>query len=215
MQLLHAGPAWLWALVAGILITTLLVLGFLRPHRADLQGAAPARSAWPACSVKLLVFVAVINGVAAAAFLVVVMRISGSRRLMGDYVNGNTANILGWLTATLMAARRHLPARHRGNRHLTDPKHSGWSGDSDASRSALRGVLGFPRLQLELAGCLARSSFSLQPLISGGLAGLLLSLALDYFRLVLGLLAQTHDRLPSCPRAATLPGVAHMDRVLR
>ena len=27
MQLLHAGPAWLWALVAGVLITTLLVLG--------------------------------------------------------------------------------------------------------------------------------------------------------------------------------------------
>jgi len=32
------------------------------------------------------------------------MRISGSRRIMGDYVNGNTANILGWLTVTLMAA---------------------------------------------------------------------------------------------------------------
>jgi natural resistance-associated macrophage protein len=27
MQLLHAGPTWLWALVAGILITALLVLG--------------------------------------------------------------------------------------------------------------------------------------------------------------------------------------------
>ena len=27
MQLLHAGPAWLWALVAGTLITALLVLG--------------------------------------------------------------------------------------------------------------------------------------------------------------------------------------------
>jgi NRAMP (natural resistance-associated macrophage protein)-like metal ion transporter len=54
--------------------------------------------------IKLLVFVAVINGVAAAPFLVVVMRVSGSRRIMGDYVNGNAANILGWLTAALMAA---------------------------------------------------------------------------------------------------------------
>ena len=54
--------------------------------------------------IKLLVFVAVINGVAAAPFLVVVMRVSGSRRIMGDYVNGNTANILGWLTTALMAA---------------------------------------------------------------------------------------------------------------
>ena len=53
--------------------------------------------------IKLLVLVAVINGVAAAPFLVVVMRISSSRRLMGDYVNGRVANILGWLTAGIMA----------------------------------------------------------------------------------------------------------------
>jgi Mn2+/Fe2+ NRAMP family transporter len=44
--------------------------------------------------VKLLVFVAVINGVAAAPFLVVVMRVSG-RRIMGDYVNGHAATISG------------------------------------------------------------------------------------------------------------------------
>ena len=53
--------------------------------------------------IKLLVLVAVINGVAAAPFLVVVMCISGSRRLMGEYVNGKAAKALGWLTATLMA----------------------------------------------------------------------------------------------------------------
>jgi Mn2+/Fe2+ NRAMP family transporter len=54
--------------------------------------------------IKLLVFVAVINGVAAAPFLAVVMRVSGSRRIMGDHVNGNAASILGWLTAAVMAA---------------------------------------------------------------------------------------------------------------
>jgi NRAMP (natural resistance-associated macrophage protein)-like metal ion transporter len=54
--------------------------------------------------IKLLVFVAVINGVAAAPFLIVVMRVSGSRRIMGDYVNGHAASILGWLTTALMAA---------------------------------------------------------------------------------------------------------------
>jgi NRAMP (natural resistance-associated macrophage protein)-like metal ion transporter len=54
--------------------------------------------------IKLLVLVAVINGIAAAPFLVVVMRVSSSKRIMGDYVNGNAAKILGWLTATLMAA---------------------------------------------------------------------------------------------------------------
>ena len=53
--------------------------------------------------INLLVFVAVINGVAAAPFLVVVMSVSSSTDLMGDYVNGKAAKILGWLTATIMA----------------------------------------------------------------------------------------------------------------
>jgi Mn2+/Fe2+ NRAMP family transporter len=54
--------------------------------------------------IKLLVFVAVINGIAAAPFLVVVMRVSSSRRIMGNYVNGRAANALGWLTAAIMAS---------------------------------------------------------------------------------------------------------------
>jgi NRAMP (natural resistance-associated macrophage protein)-like metal ion transporter len=53
--------------------------------------------------IHLLVLVAVLNGVAAAPFLVVVMWVSSSERLMGDYVNGKAAKILGWLTATIMA----------------------------------------------------------------------------------------------------------------
>jgi len=53
--------------------------------------------------IKLLILVAVINGVAAAPFLVVVMWVSGSKRLMGDYVNGKAAKILGWLTVMVMA----------------------------------------------------------------------------------------------------------------
>jgi Mn2+/Fe2+ NRAMP family transporter len=51
----------------------------------------------------LLIVVAVINGMAAAPFLVVVMLIAGSRRLMGDYVNGKLAKCVGWATAGLMA----------------------------------------------------------------------------------------------------------------
>jgi Mn2+/Fe2+ NRAMP family transporter len=54
--------------------------------------------------IKLLILVAVINGVAAAPFLVVVMWVSSDRRLMGDYVNGKAAKILGWATAALMGA---------------------------------------------------------------------------------------------------------------
>jgi NRAMP (natural resistance-associated macrophage protein)-like metal ion transporter len=53
--------------------------------------------------IKLLVFVAVINGVAAAPFLIVVMSISSNQRLMGDYANGRTAKIVGWATTAVMA----------------------------------------------------------------------------------------------------------------
>jgi NRAMP (natural resistance-associated macrophage protein)-like metal ion transporter len=53
--------------------------------------------------IKLLVFVAVINGVIAAPLLVVVLIISNTRRLMGDSVNGLIANTLGWVTFALMA----------------------------------------------------------------------------------------------------------------
>jgi Mn2+/Fe2+ NRAMP family transporter len=51
----------------------------------------------------LLVLVAVINGIAAAPFLVVVMRVASNKRIVGDYVNGTAANILGWLTTAIMA----------------------------------------------------------------------------------------------------------------
>jgi NRAMP (natural resistance-associated macrophage protein)-like metal ion transporter len=52
--------------------------------------------------IKLLVFVAVINGVIAAPLLVVVLIVSNNRGLMGDYVNGRVANVLGWLTFAIM-----------------------------------------------------------------------------------------------------------------
>ena len=54
--------------------------------------------------IKLLVLVAVINGVAAAPFLVVVMLVSGSPKIMGEYVNGRAATVIGWFTAAVMAA---------------------------------------------------------------------------------------------------------------
>jgi NRAMP (natural resistance-associated macrophage protein)-like metal ion transporter len=53
--------------------------------------------------ITLLVFVAVINGVTAAPFLFVVMRVSSSRELMGDFVNGKLARTLGWVTFAVMA----------------------------------------------------------------------------------------------------------------
>ncbi|HEU5355322.1 MAG TPA: hypothetical protein VFU65_12710 [Actinocrinis sp.] len=54
--------------------------------------------------IRLLVFSATINGVAAAPFPIVVMLVSANKRLMGKYCNGALAAILGWITVALMAA---------------------------------------------------------------------------------------------------------------
>ncbi len=54
-------------------------------------------------TIKLLVLVAIINGIAAGPFLIFIMMVSGNRRIMGaDYVNGKVAKTLGWATTTLM-----------------------------------------------------------------------------------------------------------------
>lgn len=53
--------------------------------------------------IRLLVFVAELNGVAAVPFLLIVMIVSSSREIMGDYRNGKFATTLGWLTVALMS----------------------------------------------------------------------------------------------------------------
>ena len=52
---------------------------------------------------SLLVVVAVINGMAAAPFLIVVMLISSDREIMGEHVNKRLAATLGWVTVAIMA----------------------------------------------------------------------------------------------------------------
>ena len=54
--------------------------------------------------IHLLVIVAVINGIAAAPFLLLVMLIARDRVLMGKYRNGKLANTIGWLAFALMSA---------------------------------------------------------------------------------------------------------------
>ncbi len=54
--------------------------------------------------IHLLVLVALINGVAAAPFLVLVMLIARRRDLMGKYRNGKLANTLGWAAVAVMGA---------------------------------------------------------------------------------------------------------------
>jgi len=53
-------------------------------------------------TIKLLVVVAVINGVAAAPFLALVMRIADDKSVMRDAVNGSLARMIGWGTTGVM-----------------------------------------------------------------------------------------------------------------
>lgn len=53
--------------------------------------------------IQLLVVVAVLNGIAAAPFLLLVMLISADHALMGEYRNGPVAAVLGWAAFALMA----------------------------------------------------------------------------------------------------------------
>jgi Mn2+/Fe2+ NRAMP family transporter len=55
-------------------------------------------------AIKLLVLVAIINGIAAAPFLAVLMVIADDKKVMGKYANGKAARILGWGTTALMTA---------------------------------------------------------------------------------------------------------------
>jgi Mn2+/Fe2+ NRAMP family transporter len=71
----------------------LVLLGTLGGSALSLVGVNP---------IKLLVVVAMINGVAAAPFLALVMLISGDRRIMGAYENGKLARGVGWGTTALM-----------------------------------------------------------------------------------------------------------------
>lgn len=52
--------------------------------------------------VGLLIFSALINGIAAAPFLIVTMLISRDKDIMGDYRNGRLAATLGWSTTAIM-----------------------------------------------------------------------------------------------------------------
>ena len=54
--------------------------------------------------IRLLVIVGVVNAMAAAPFLIIVMVIANDRSIMGEYQNGWLARILGWVTVAVMAA---------------------------------------------------------------------------------------------------------------
>ncbi len=53
--------------------------------------------------VKALIYSAVLNGVIAAPILALIVRLSSSKRVMGDYKNARWRTAVGWLTVALMA----------------------------------------------------------------------------------------------------------------
>jgi Mn2+/Fe2+ NRAMP family transporter len=77
------------------LFYTLIIAGTLGGTALTLTSVNP---------ITLLVLVAGVNGIAAAPFLIVVMIISGNRRLMGDSRNGALAAVLGLFAVALMTA---------------------------------------------------------------------------------------------------------------
>jgi Mn2+/Fe2+ NRAMP family transporter len=76
------------------LFYALLAVGTLGGTVLTLVGLDP---------IKLLVLSAIVNGVAAVPFLVLMMVISDSRAVMGEHRNGRAARLLGWATTALMA----------------------------------------------------------------------------------------------------------------
>lgn len=72
----------------------LVLLGTIGGSALSLLGVNP---------IRLLVLVAVINGVAAGPFLVLLMLIANDSTIMGEYVNGRFARAVGWATAAIMA----------------------------------------------------------------------------------------------------------------
>jgi Mn2+/Fe2+ NRAMP family transporter len=52
--------------------------------------------------IQLLVLSAIVNGIAAGPFLIIIMLISRDKKIMGKYVNGRLANTMGWIVAGVM-----------------------------------------------------------------------------------------------------------------
>jgi len=72
----------------------LVALGTIGGTALTLVGVNP---------VKLLIYVALINGIIAAPFLIMVMLIAHDRRIMGERRNGRLALAMGWFTTAVMA----------------------------------------------------------------------------------------------------------------
>jgi NRAMP (natural resistance-associated macrophage protein)-like metal ion transporter len=80
---LRKAPVFYGILSAGIILGTILSIVSSNP-------------------IQLLVLSAVVNGIAAGPFLIIIMLISRDRAVMGAYVNGPLANTMGWIVTVVM-----------------------------------------------------------------------------------------------------------------
>jgi NRAMP (natural resistance-associated macrophage protein)-like metal ion transporter len=75
------------------LFYALVAIGTIGGTAFSLTGVNP---------IRLLIVVAIINGIATAPFLITVMLISADREIMGEYRNGTLATVIGWFTVAVM-----------------------------------------------------------------------------------------------------------------
>ena len=76
-------PLFYILLAAGIAIGTILSVASTNP-------------------IEMLILSAIVNGIAAGPFLIVIMLISRNEKIMGEHRNGKLAAIMGWATTVIM-----------------------------------------------------------------------------------------------------------------
>jgi Mn2+/Fe2+ NRAMP family transporter len=77
--------AFYWTLI----VAMVLGLGL------DLVGISP---------IKALLYTAILYGITAPVMIVIVIHIGNNKKVMGNFTNGRSSNILGWVTFVLMTA---------------------------------------------------------------------------------------------------------------
>ncbi len=86
-----------WGFSKGVrqapLFYVLVAIGTLGGTALSVAGVNP---------IRLLVVVAIVNGVAAAPFLVALVLVASDWEIMGRHRNGRLANVIGWFTIALM-----------------------------------------------------------------------------------------------------------------
>jgi Mn2+/Fe2+ NRAMP family transporter len=86
---LHAKTSEAKGFYGAIVVFTLLAIGL------NFFGINP---------MKALVFAGIVQGFSTPFLMLLVMRITNNRRIMGKWVNNRAMNVLGWLTTAAMFA---------------------------------------------------------------------------------------------------------------